>query len=456
MAADGASRAAAAAPREARERGLEPSRDAGLLSRRWYRHYVLALLFLTYVVNVVDRTPVLGVSLQFIKEEFGVSDTRLGLLSGVAFAVFYSVMGIPIAALADRWSRRNVLAIAVAVWSGMTALCGLAVNYTMLFAARVGTAIGEAGGSPPSHALISDYFPKSERGRAFSIFALGVAVGTAVGNFIAGRSIQAFGWRATFMIVGLPGLLVALAVRLTVREPPRGFADRTPPAAAAARAPGMIEALGVLWQRRSFRHLSLAAALHSVAWYASGAFNATFLIRSHAMSAAEAGNWLTVFSVIGALGTFCGGWAADRLSARAGDRRWYFWVPGIATLAMVPFQFGAYLAQGLPAAFAAFGVMMFLAAVFFGPSFAMTQALATLRTRSVATSLLLFVQTIIGYGLGPLVAGALSDWLNPVYGTDALRYALVIVGLVNVWAAGHYMWGARTVRAELAMAEGRG
>jgi MFS family permease len=423
-----------------------------LLSRRWYRQYVLGLLFLTYVFNVIDRSPVLGVSLQFIKEEFRVSDTQLGLLTGIAFAVFYSTLGIPIAAWADRSSRRNVLALAVAMWSAMTALCGAAANFAMLFAARVGTAVGEAGGSPPSHSLISDYFPKSERGRAFAIFALGVPIGTAIGNYFAGRSIHAFGWRTTFVLVGLPGLLVALLVRLTILEPPRGFADGTA-GAVRTRTPGMLEALAVLWQRRSFRHLSLAAALHSVVWYASGAFNAAFLIRSHQMNAREAGDWLSLLAAVGALGTFVGGFAADWLSVRTGDKRWYLWVPGIATLVMVPFQFGAYLPNDLAIAVPSFAVMTLLAAVFFGPSFAMTQGLAPLRMRSVATSLLLFVQTLIGYGLGPLMAGRISDWLMPSYGADSLRWALVTVGLVNVWAAAHYSWGARTLRQDLAATE---
>ncbi len=428
-------------------------RGTNLLSAWWYRNYVLGLLFLSYVINVMDRSPVLGVSLQSIKVEFGASDTQLGLLTGIAFAVFYSTMGIPIAAWADRSSRRNVLALSVALWSGMTALCGAAVNFAMLFAARVGTAVGEAGGSPPSHSLISDYFPKTERGKAFSIFALGVPVGTAVGNYIAGQSIQAFGWRTTFMLVGVPGILVSLLVLLTVKEPPRGFSDNVDPSVQRAKAPGMFEAMGVLMRRASFRHMSLAVALHSVVWYASGAFNAAFLIRSHHLTAATAANWLTVFAAVGAAGTFLGGYAADKMSVRKNDKRWYLWVPGVACLVMVPFQTVAYLSGDLTVALQSFSAMTFLAAVFFGPSFTMTQSLATLRMRSVATSLLLFIQTLIGYGLGPLVAGNISDRLVPTYGTDSLRYALAIIGVVNLWAAVHYMLGTRTLRGDLALAE---
>jgi predicted MFS family arabinose efflux permease len=412
-------------------RTVEAAQADAVLTAPWYRRYVL------------------GVSLQYIKKEFGVSDVALGLLSGIPFALFYSTLGIPIAAWADRGNRRNVLALAVAAWSGMTALCGAAVNFLMLLATRVGTAVGEAGGSPPSHSLISDYFPKGERAKAFAIFALAVPLGTSLGNYLAGQSVQAFGWRTTFMLVGLPGVAVGALVWLTVKEPPRGLSDHVSAAARRGEAPRLRTALWVLGRVPSFRHVALAAALHSVVWYASSAFNGAFLIRSHGFNAREAGNWLAVFSAVGGLGTYFGGLAADRLSVRTHDRRWNLWVPGIATLVMVPFQFVAYLSNDLRIAFPAFGVMMFMAAVFFGPSFAMTQALAPLRMRSVATSLLLFVQTLIGYGLGPLMTGWISDRLNPAYGTDSLRWALVSVGIVNLWAAAHYLMGARTLGADI-------
>ena len=432
---------------------------SALLTARWYWYYVLGLLFLSYVLNTMDRSAVLSLLLQSIKKEFGASDFQLGLLGGIPFAFFYAFLGIPLAMWADRSSRRMVLAFSIAMWSGMTAVCGLAVNFLMLFGSRVGVAIGEAGGSPPSHSLISDYFPKNLRGTAFSIFALGVPIGTSLGNFIGGWSHDTFGWRATFLIVGLPGLLVALLVRATIVEPPRGFSDRAgsggtqAQAASKAPAPPVFEVLSFLWRKASFRHLSLAAALHSVAWYAGSVFNAAFLIRSHGMSATQAGFWLGIIAAVAGLGTFFGGFAADRLSARRKDRRWYVWVPGMATLVMVPFQFVTYLSPSFALVVPAFMAMMFLAAVFFGPSFAMTQALAALRMRSVATSLLLFVQTLIGFGIGPAAVGFFSDLLEPTRGTDALRYALVVVGLVNVWAASHYLLSARTLREDLAATE---
>ena len=347
-------------------------------------------------------------SLQAIKRDFGASDFQMGVLTGIPFALFYSFMGIPIAAWADRSNRRNVLALAVAAWSAMTAVFGMAVSYTLLFAARVGTAVGEAGGSPPSHSLISDYFPKSRRGTAFSIYALGVPIGTSLGAAVGGWGNQHLGWRMTFVLAGVPGIMIALIVWLTVKEPPRGLSDGVSGAAAGrAPVPGMFEVLRTLWQRRSFRHLTLAAALHSVVWYASGAFNNAFLQRSHQMSVAEAGYWIAVLAAIAGFGTFFGGFAADRLSTRFKDRRWYLWVPGLATL----------------------------------------------RMRSVATSLLLFVQTLIGNGLGPSVTGLISDRLAPRFHQNSLRYALVAIGIVNAWAALHYLLGSRTLRQDLEATE---
>ena len=434
----------------------QPARVAHstLLTKTWYANYVLGALTLCYVLNTVDRSQILAASLQAIKKEFAASDFQMGVLTGIPFALFYSFMGIPIAAWADRSSRRNVLALAVASWSAMTAIFGMAVNYAMLFVARVGTAVGEAGGSPPSHSLISDYFPKSRRGTAFSIYALGVPLGSSLGAALGGWGNQNLGWRMTFILAGVPGVAIALLLWFTVKEPPRGLSDGVSRVAADRMpVPGMFEVLRTLWQRRSFRHLTLAAALHSVVWYASSAFNNAFLQRSHQMSVAEAGYWIAVLSAISGFGTFLGGFAADRLSSRFNDRRWYLFVPGLATLLCVPFQFIAYLSPDRAVVLPSFVGLMFMAAVFFGPSFAMTQALATLRMRSVATSLLLFIQTLIGNGLGPSVTGLISDLLAPSSQQNSLRYALVIIGVVNIWAAVHYLLSSRTVRQDLEATE---
>ena len=419
-----------------------------------YRGYVLAVLFLGYVVNVMDRG-VLAVLLQSIKQEFSFSDTELGILSGITFAFFYSTLGIPIAMLADRTVRKNVLAACCALWSAMTALCGLAVGFWSLAAARAGTAVGEAGGSPPSHSLISDYFKREERATALSIYALGVPVGAMIGQFLGGWSNQWYGWRMTFLLIGLPGLAVAALVYFTIREPARGHSDQAAKSATKADAPPIKDVLAFLWSYVSFRHMCLAAALHSVVWYSGSQLNGAHFARYHQMQSGEYGTWLALFSIIGAIGTLLGGILSDRLSTKFKDHRWYMWVPGIATLIMVPFQFTSYLSHDLWVVVPSFCVMFIFASMFFGPSFAVTQGLATLRTRAVATSILLFVQTFIGLGLGPLLAGMMSDYLQGrgLSEANGLAYGLVVIGLANIWAAGHYFWGARAIRENFANTE---
>ncbi|MDP6376063.1 MAG: MFS transporter [Pseudomonadales bacterium] len=417
-----------------------------------YRNYALGVLFLGYVVNFIDRS-ILSILLEPIKLELELNDTQLGLLGGLAFAIFYTTLGIPIAALADRWSRVKILSIAMIVWSGMTALCGLAQNFVMLLVTRIGVGVGEAGASPPSHSLISDYFPMETRATALSIYALGIPFGSMVGNFVGGWGAAELGWRSTFVLVGLPGILVALLIWLTLREPPRGMADTHVSTSEDTSAPGVKEVLSLLWQRVSFRHLSFAAGLHAFVGYGAGTWNAPFLIRSHDMPITEVGSWLALISGIGAIGTFLGGYLADKLSDRSDDRRWYMWVPGYSTLIMVPFQFVAYLYGGIWAVIPSLMAVSILGGMYLGPSFAMTQGLVTLRMRAVASAILLFMLNIIGMGMGPYVVGITSDLLAPPYATDSLRYALCFAVLVNLWAAIHYFTGARSLRGDLETTE---
>lgn len=429
--------------------------DTRPLVARWYAGYVLTVLSLAYAVNVMDRS-VLAVLLESIKHTFHTTDTQQGLLGGLAFALFYATLGVPIAALADRTSRRNVLAACACLWSIMTALCGMASSFPLLLAARVGTAIGEAGGTPPSHSLISDYFPLSTRATALSLYALGVPLGSVLGSLLGGWGNELYGWRTAFMLVGTPGIFVALLVFLTVREPTRGHADagtfstEERSEITLRPAPALPVALSYLWGQASFRNMCLAAGLHSLVWYAGSTLNAAFLHRSHGMTSGEAGSWLALFSGTAAVGTFFGGFLCDRISLRTHDRRWYMWVPAYATLAMVPFQFAAYLASSFWVMVPSFVVMLTLGSFFFGPSFAMSQGLAPVRMRAVATSLVLFIQTLVGLGLGPLIVGIISDALKPSIGdAQGLRYGLVCVGVVNLWAVFHYFRAARTVREDL-------
>ena len=426
-----------------------------------YRKYALGILLVGYIVNFVDRT-ILSILLEPIKLELTLTDTQLGFLGGLAFAVFYTFLGIPIAMLADRKSRVKILAIAMVVWSLMTALCGRATDFMSLLLARIGVGAGEAGASPPSHSLISDYFPVEARATALSIYALGIPIGSMIGNFVGGWGAEALGWRNTFYLVGLPGVLVALVIWFTLREPPRGMSDgividnskptaKTPDA--GSEAPGVSQVLGLLWSKRSFRHLSFAAGLHAFVGYGAGTWNAPFFIRIHEMPISEVGSWLALVSGIGAIGTFLGGYWADKLADRTGEKRWYFWVPGIATFVMVPFQFLAYLYGGIGAVLASLMLVTVLGNMYLGPSFAMTQALVSLRMRAVASAILLFVLNLIGMGLGPYLVGVASDLLAPTFGQESIRYALCLAVLANVWAAGHYFLGARHMRKDLADTE---
>ena len=335
-----------------------------------------------------------------------------------------------------------MLAISICLDNRHRALRG-GIQLVSLFFFRCTTGIGEAGGSPPSHSLISDYFAGSRRATALAVYAMAVPFGTAIGSFVSGHSNVSFGWRWTFFIVGAPGLLVALLAWLTIKEPPRGYSDK---GKAKLETPAFLDVFRFLLTRKSFVHMSVAAAAHSVMWYAGSNWNPSFFVRAHGMNTGVAGNYLASFALIGAIGTFAGGLLADLASVRYGDRRWYMWVPAIACLTMVPFQFFAYLSPQLSVVVPTFTVMVVLASMFFGPSFAMGQSLATVRMRAMSASVLLFIQNIIGLTAGPWLVGQISNHLGN-NGTS-LRYAMVIVGISNIWAAFHYYMGSRTYRQD--------
>jgi MFS family permease len=409
-----------------------------------YARYVLGVLFVVYVFNFIDRQ-ILAILLQPIKQDLHASDTAMGFLTGFAFALFYAVAGIPIARLADRRGRSMLIAAGLAVWSAMTAASGLAQTFTQLALARFGVGVGEAAGSPPAHSLIADYFSPRRRASAMAIYSSGLFVGVLFGYLIGGWINEFFGWRRAFFVVGLPGLAMALIVRLTVRDPPRGYADglhdtgMTEPAA---------EVFRFLWRLRSFRHLSLAAALHAFASYGLAAWAPAFLMRVHAMGTGEVGTWLgPIAGLAGGTGTILGGFAADRLAAR--DVRWNMWLPAIGVSLALPFSTLSYLSpQKLPALLFLVPATFF-GAMWFGPTMAMTQSLVKLRMRALASAMLLFVISLIGLGLGPLAVGVLSDLLAGPFGAQSIRYALLLAGVANVGAALHYVLAARTLRQDL-------
>jgi len=417
--------------------------------RPGYRYLVLGILTIVYVTNFVDRQ-VINVLAQYIIEDLNISDGQFGMLSGLAFAAIYTTLGIPIARLADIANRRNIVAIAVAVWSVMTALCGLAQNFAQLFMARFGVGVGEAGGSPPSHSIVSDIFPAEQRATALSIYSLGVYGGILVGTVGGAYLVQYFDWRTAFIVVGLPGVLLALVVRFAIQEPPRGMAENR----RDTMPPGFFNVMRFLWERKSFRHLSFACALHAFVTYGMGNFMPLFLGRVHDMPILDVGWYYGMIAGVGGLaGTLFGGWMSDWLNKKTGDMTWYVWIPFVSTIIAIPLALNTFLI--MPDGYIA--VYSYFLPVFFGgwylaPCLASTHFLVGLRMRAMASAVLLFMLNLIGLGLGPMMTGFVSDLLTPNFGDDGLRYAMSITVLVNIWCAVHYYLSAKTIGQDFARA----
>jgi len=411
-----------------------------------YRRYAMLLLVLVFTSSHVDRQ-ILAILLQPIKLEMQLSDTQLGFLSGVAFAIFYATLGIPMAMWADRSNRRNLIALALATWSGMTALCGLATNFWQLAAARIGVGVGEAGSSPPSHSMIADMYPPAERATAMGTFSLGINFGLMTGFLVGGWVSQWYGWRVAFYTVGLPGLLLALVVLLTLREPPRGYAEGLQ--ATPQEAPSLGTVIRSLTAIPAWRHLAAGATLASFVGYGVVLWLPAFLMRSHGLQSGQIGTALAfLFGVLGGVSTYVGGMLSDRLGKH--DVRWNVWVVAVAILISLPFTVAAYLARDIQTATWYGIVPALLGGFYLGPSFALNQSLVSLRMRSVASAILLFIVNIIGLGLGPQTVGLLSDFFQAEHGTESLRYALLCLSLVNVWTAVHYCLAGRTLGKDLA------
>jgi predicted MFS family arabinose efflux permease len=418
---------------------------AGAAPSPAYARWVLGLLFVVYVFNFVDRQ-ILSILLEPIQRDLGVSDTAMGFLTGWAFAVFYTFAGIPIARFADRGVRRSVIAAGAALWSAMTAVSGLAQSFLQLALARVGVGVGEAACSPPAHSLISDYFPPERRATALAIYASGIHFGTAFGYLAGGWINEAFGWRAAFFVVGLPGIAAALLVRLTVREPVRGASEG---GAASEELPEASQVFRFLWSLRSFRQLSFASALTAFAGYGVAIWTPPFLMRVHGMGTAEIGLWLGLIAgLAGASGAYLGGLLVDRLRAR--DPRYGVWIPALAAILGLPFVLLLLFWPDPRQALLLSIPSTLLGAMWLGPVFALTQALVGIRMRALASAILLFVVNLIGLGLGPQVVGLLNDLLRPRFGAGAVRWSLAAVVLVtSLWAALHFALAARTLRADL-------
>ena len=408
-----------------------------------YTWYVVFVCFLVYTVNFIDRM-VLNILMPAIKADLNLSDTELGFLSGTVFGLFYATLGIPIGRLADRYSRRNIIAISITLWSAMTALCGAARGFGQLLLFRTGVGVGEAGGSPPAISLISDYVEPRLRATAMALFSMGVPIGFAIGYLSGGYLLEYFTWRTAFYIVGLPGLLVAALVFFTVREPARDPNRVIPP---------FRDVASHLWKMRSFRHLSFASGLYAFAGYSAGAWMPSFLKRSHGLGPAEQGEASALIIAVGAgLGTFLGGILADRW-ARS-DRRAYALLPAVTMFLGIPFAY-AYLVGNTALAIGLAIMPALLGQMYQAPAFAATQSLGTPTMRVATAAVLFFVINIIGLACGPLTTGYVSDLLEPRYGADSLRYALAGVTVVAYgWASLHFWLSSRTLVADFDYVEG--
>jgi predicted MFS family arabinose efflux permease len=422
-------------------------------NNKHYRYYVLGLLTIGYVFSFIDRQ-ILAILQEPIKLELGLSDSQLGLISGFSFALFYVVLGLPIARWADKGSRRGIVALAVGVWSLMTVFCGMAQNFWQMLLARIGVAAGEAGGSPPSHSLISDIFAPEKRATALGVYSIGVNVGILFGFLAGGWLNHLYGWRMTFFIVGVPGIALALLMRYTIREPERGFSEgRSGDSSATDKAaPPMMAVVRHLISMPSFRHLAVGSGLAAFAGYAAANWMPSFLMRSYQLDSADIGTWLALFAGVGgAIGTFSGSWLADRLSVR--DIRWYAWTPAVALALATPLVFLTFWAGSFEATMAAHLFPACVTTLYLAPVIAVTHRLVENRMRALASAILFLVLNIIGLGLGPLMVGMLSDALSASLGVESLRQSLLILGtLATCWSALHFFLGARYLKSDLARA----
>jgi MFS family permease len=387
---------------------------------------VLAILLLAYIFNFIDRQ-IIGILAVPIKAELQLSDTQLSLMGGIAFALFYSGLAIPIAWLADRKSRVNIIAVSVALWSAFTAACGLAQNFWHLFLARMGVGIGEAGGVAPSYALVSDFYPKERRAKALALFSLGIPIGSALGVFFGGWIASNLDWRSAFIIVGLAGLPAALLVRIGIREPVRGGYD-TADGAASEPAPPFTEVAARLFATPSFWLLSFGAASGSILGYGLIFWLPSFFTRSFDLELTQVG-WFygSIVLIGGVLGTFLGGWFGDRIGpANPGG---YALIPAVCFMVAAPCFAAGLFAPSLEIAWGLFVIGQMLALAWLGPVIAAVQHIVPPNMRATASASFLFINNLIGIGFGIFFLGFMSDTMGPRYGDESLKYS-ILYGLV--------------------------
>ncbi|QYJ06034.1 spinster family MFS transporter [Qipengyuania flava] len=399
----------------------------------------LWILLIVYIFNFVDRQ-IVNILAEPIRLELGLSDTEIGLMTGLAFALFYTVLGIPIARFSDRptTNRPILIGTALAVWSAMTALCGLAQNFIQLLLARIGVGVGEAGCTPPAHSLIADLVEPAKRASALAFYALGIPIGTLLGMLIGGLLADTVGWRNAFLIVGLPGVALAVFVVMILKDPRRtGMLQQATTTKTAEQMP-MKEALRSMFSSRAFILLVIAGSAAAFLAYGKTTWITIFFQRTHGLTPGETGLYFgLVNGGAGIAGTVLGGYLADRFGSQ--NRRHVLTAPAVGMVATIPFALFAFMSDNWMLALVLLIVPTLCNSLYYGPTYSSVQGLVPLRARAIAAAVLLFFQNLIGLGLGPLFFGMLSDVLQPTYGEDSVRYVLYGATLLGVVPA-FFFW----------------
>lgn len=423
------------------------------------RRFAMLLLLLVYTFNFLDRQ-VINILAEPIKLELGLADWQIGVMTGLSFALLYSVLGIPIARIAETGHRPRIIALSVMVWSTFTVACSFVVNFPQLILARFGVGVGEAGCTPPAHSLISDYVPKEKRASALAFYAMGTPLGSLLGMALGGLVADAYGWRVAFLIAGAPGLLLALLTVTTLPEPRRRLGAAL--AAKAAQRPRFREACRELATKRTFWLIAFASAVQAFVTYGQTAFTASFFLRNHAAELAALGAGFGLKSAgflgiaigltsgaAGILGAVLGGRLSDRLIAK--DLRAHVWLPAAFAGLALPFVVAAMLVPSTVLGILLLAGAAFLNTAWFGPVYASIQGLVRPETRATAAAVLLFILNLIGLGFGPLAVGVISDLLAGPAGLGAaegLRWAKIVGELVIVVSIGLFLLAAKSIREE--------
>jgi len=406
---------------------------------------VIVLLLFISIANAVDRQ-LPFILADAIKADLDLTDTQIGLMAGLAFALVYSMASLPLARLADRSSARGVLIASLAVWSLMTGLTGLIRSFPQLILCRIGVAASEAGSMPSAHALIGGTFPRRRRAVVLALFSLGVPVGSTIGLVLGGWIADAADWRRAFLFVGLPGLALAALSFATI--PPSQQSHRHDHNAALS----FVATVRHLLSFRSFRHMAAASSLFACGSYALNVFAPAFLMRIHGLTTAQAGAAVGLaFGLGGGLGTFIGGALADALGQR--DHAWRLWIPAIGLLLSAPAALGTWLVDDPGLSIGLLTFTMFFGLLYFAPTFSAAQRLAPEGMHAMASAVLLFFLTLIGSSIGPMAVGKMSDLLAPHVGRLSLRYALCLMAITMIWSAWHFLIGARSLGSDLIRSE---